>query len=61
MSVTDHATAFNSKNLQYSLARQMDWDIERYIYRINGTYYEENNSMVFDLTTAKKSPKRSRK
>ena len=39
----------------------MDWDIERYIYRINGTYYEENNAMVFDLTTAKKSPKRSRK
>lgn len=52
---------FNSKDLQYSLARQMGWDIDRYIYRINGAYYEENNVMVFDLTTATKSPKRSRK
>lgn len=52
---------FNSKDLQNSLAKQMDWDLERYIYRITGEFVEENNVMIFDLKTATKSLKRSRK
>ena len=52
---------FNSKDLQFSLARQMGWDINEYIYRISGIYYEETNAMVFDLKNATKSLKRNRK
>ena len=52
---------FNSKDLQYSLARLMDWDIDNNIYRISGSYDSESNVMVFSLNEATCTQKRVRK
>lgn len=43
----------NNRELQDSLARRMDWDIENNIYRISGVYYGENQAMIFDLKDAR--------
>ena len=52
---------FNSKDLQYSLARLMDWDIDNNIYRISGSYDSESNIMLFSLNEATCTQKRVRK
>lgn len=52
---------FNSKDLQYSLARLMDWDIDNNIYRITGEYDAESNVMIFSLSEATCTQKRAKK
>lgn len=48
----------NNRELQNSLAKRMDWDIENNIYRISGVYYSENQTMIFDLKDARPMQKK---
>ena len=50
----------NNRELQNSLARRMNWDIENNIYRISGVYYDEDQAMIFDLKDARPMQKKKK-
>ena len=36
----------------------MNWDLEKFIYRMDGYYIDEEQAMIFDLIKARKFKKR---
>lgn len=50
---------FNNRDFQNYLAHLMEWNISAYIYRVDGIYLDDENAMVFDLTSAKQQVKKN--
>lgn len=50
----------HNRDLENTLAQLMDWDLESYVYRVDGLYLEKENAMLFDLKTARRFQKRTR-
>ncbi|WP_198004129.1 hypothetical protein [Dialister succinatiphilus] len=40
---------WNSRDLLNTLSQLMDWDLSKGGYRISGTFYQEDNVILFDL------------
>lgn len=51
---------YNNRDLEHSIESLMDWDLSTKVYRIDGIYHEEDHAMIFNLTTARMFPKRTR-
>ena len=51
---------FNNREIQQMIAKMMDWDFQKYNYRVDGVYNEDEHAMIFDLTQTKKSNKQIR-
>ena len=51
---------YNNRDLENTIATLMEWDLSTKTYRIDGIYQEDDNAMIFNLTTARTFPKRTR-
>ena len=51
---------YNNRDLENTIATLMEWDLSTKAYRIDGIYQEDDNAMIFNLTTARTFPKRTR-
>ena len=51
---------FNNREIQQMIAKMMDWDFQKYNYKVDGFYNEDEHVMIFDLTKTKKSAKKIR-
>lgn len=49
---TTLSVRWNSKDLIKTLELLMNWDVSRNGYRVDGTYYPEENAILFDLSSA---------
>ena len=45
------------RGLQQTLARLMNWDLDKYNYHVSGFYLAKDNAMVFDLMGATRTPR----
>lgn len=43
---------WNSKDLLNTIKNMMEWDLEIYSYRVNGTFFKDESAMIFDLHEA---------
>jgi len=50
----------NAKALVRKLTKTMRWNIDRYAYRVPGTFDEEQNAIFFELGDAEKEQKTNR-
>lgn len=51
---------FNNREIQQIIAMIMGWDLEKFNYRADGIYLDDEQAMVFDLSAARKFPKRNK-
>jgi len=51
---------YNNRDLENTIATLMDWDLSTKTYRVDGVYQEDDAAMIFNLTTARAFPKRTR-
>ena len=51
---------FNNRDIQQMIAMMMGWDLEKFNYRADGIYVDDEHAMVFDLNTARKFLKKNR-
>ena len=50
----------HNRDLENTLAQLMDWDLDSFVYRVDGVYLEKENAMLFELKKARRFPKRNR-
>lgn len=50
----------HNRDLENTIAQLAGWDLDSYVYRIDGIYLEKENAMLFDLKSARTFPKRNR-
>ena len=50
----------HNRDLENTLAQLMDWDLDSFVYRVDGVYLEKENAMLFELKKARTFPKRNR-
>ena len=48
----------NNRELQQTITRMMNWDLDAYNYRADGIYSDNDDAMIFDLKNARKFNKR---
>lgn len=51
---------FNNREIQQMISKLMDWDFQKYNYKVEGFYSEDEQAMIFDLTQTKRSNKQVR-
>lgn len=51
----------NNRELQQMIARMMGWDLDKYIYRADGIYSDDDHAMIFDLKSARIFNKRRKR
>lgn len=52
---------FNNREIQQTIAKMMNWNLEQFNYRADGLYLDEEEAMIFDLNKARKFPKRRKR
>ena len=52
---------FNNREIQQTIAKMMNWNLEQYNYRADGFYLDEDEAMIFNLNKARRFPKRSKR
>ena len=57
----ENGLRINNRGLQLKLANMMGWDLEEKNYRIDGTYFDEDSAMIFDMNLARAFNKRNKK
>ncbi len=50
----------HNRDLENTLAQLMEWDLDSFVYRVDGVYLEKENAMLFELKKARTFPKRNR-
>ena len=51
---------FYNRDVLQVLAKMMNWNLEKFIYRADGVYIEKEKAMIFDLNTARKFKSRGK-
>lgn len=58
--IYENGLRINNRGLQQKLSGMMGWDLEERNYRIDGTYFDEDRAMIFDMNLARAFKKRNR-
>lgn len=55
---TSYGVRWNNADLRMTIEMLMDWNLEESSWKVVGTYYEEENVLMFDLKEAEMMDKR---